>query len=403
MRAMTKKEIFLIVGIAITLGLCLLGELFRFQGILLLDLWVPIFASSSLIIKAKSGSLKIPSIAWPALAFIGVGTASLLLHSTLMSNGEFLRALFYGVRWASFCSLSICIYGESKSFKKTILWMLYAFAGLLAIAGFIQLQLAPDFAAMEEFGWDPHQGRLLSTWFDPNFVGGALAFLLALMIHDALDRPKFWPILLGLIGICGAALIFTLSRSSYLAFATTLLVLGLLRSWKLLLTMSLALLLAVAILPPVQARVLGLTQSVEALFTDNYTLPDDSARLRLNSWSEGWQLFLKEPVLGQGYNRYKDASLQHKLTVDPTSHAASGSDSSLLTVLATTGVLGFTAFFLIYLMLTIDAWRSRQVGLLAGLCGLFIHAIFVNSLLFPLFMAPFWLAIGSIDLKAKLR
>jgi len=35
------------------------------------------------------------------------------------------------------------------------------------------LKFFPSFKdlRMNELGWDPHEGRLLSTWFDPNYVG----------------------------------------------------------------------------------------------------------------------------------------------------------------------------------------------------------------------------------------
>ena len=78
----------------------------------------------------------------------------------------------------------------------------------------------------------------------------------------------------------------------------------------------------------------------------------------------------------------------------------SGGDSSLLNVLAMTGLLGFAPFLALYLLLAKKAWDLRRtgygLGFLSALCGLFVHCIFVNSLLFPLFMAPFWISAGLL-------
>jgi O-antigen ligase len=144
---------------------------------------------------------------------------------------------------------------------------------------------------------------------------------------------------------------------------------------------------------------------VESFFVDDYTLPDASARLRFASWDEAWQLFLEEPLIGQGYNRYKYAALELGTLKDLNIHSASGGDSSLLNILAMTGLLGTLPFLALYGLLAKKAWDLRKtgygLGFLSALCGLFVHCIFVNSLLFPLFMAPFWISAGLLHESAK--
>lgn len=390
-----------IYGIAITLILALVAELFRFNGYLLLDLWVPIFAGAWLAYKAWNKNLfPLPKIVWPAALFILFGFASLLLNSGEMSTGEFISSAAFSLRWAAMFALGILVSQEPKPIRNKIMWMVFVFAALLSIAGFIQLQIQPDFTTLEVLGWDPHQGRLLSTWFDPNFVGGFLAFILPIILGAALEKNTKRSILLLLAGVIFVALVLTLSRSSYLALLTGILVLGLLRSWKLLALFFISLVLLTAVVQPFQERVLALTDSASALLTQTYTLPDDSARLRIDSWEEGWQLFVQKPVFGHGYNRYDFATLELGTLNQLEDHAASGSDSSLLTVLATTGLAGFLPFFAIYLILAKLAYQNRKsgkkAGFLAALCGLFVHSIFVNSLLFPLFMLPFWLVLGAV-------
>jgi O-antigen ligase len=221
-----------------------------------------------------------------------------------------------------------------------------------------------------------------------------------MIIGTALDRPKERVWLVPLAAVVTLALALTLSRSAYLAMLAGLFVFGLLRSVKLLAAGGILLVLMTAVLPPVQSRFFTLVDNIESVFVDNYTLPDASARLRFASWSEAWQLFQEDPILGQGYNRYKYAALELGTLKDLNIHSASGSDSSLLNILATTGILGFLPFFTVYIFLAQQAWRQRKDGYSAGffaaLCGLFIHSIFVNSLLFPLFMAPFWISAGLL-------
>ncbi len=388
-------------GISITLAFALVAELFRFQGYLLLDIWVPIFAGAWIAYKLWNKTLlPLPKIVWPAGLFIAFGFASLLLNSGEMTTSEFLSAAAFSVRWASMFALGILVSQMPKNGRNRVLWMVFAFATLLSIAGFIQLQIQPDFTPFETLGWDPHQGRLLSTWFDPNFVGGFFAFILPIMLGSALDKNSRRPLLLLLAGIIFIALVLTLSRSSYLALLTGILVLGLLRSWKLLALFFISMVLLTATVQPFQERVLALTDSATAVLTQTYTLPDDSARLRIGSWEEGWQLFVQKPIFGHGYNRYDFATLELGTLNQIEDHAASGSDSSLLTILATTGLAGFIPFLAVYLMLAKIAYQKRKSGQKAGflgaLCGLFVHSIFVNSLLFPLFMLPLWLLTGAV-------
>ena len=383
------------------------AELFRFHGYLLLDLFVPIFVATWLLTRLlRKQSLRLSHTLLPAALFAGLGLASLLLNSAEMSTGDFLSSAFYGIRWVSLYALSVIVLNRSPQEKLQIFWGLALFTLLLSVAGFVQLKIQPDFTNFEDLGWDPHQSRLLSTWFDPNFVGGFLAFSIPLLLGVGLDKKNLRKFLFPIAGLAGIALVLTLSRSAYLAFLTALFVFGFFRSLKHLAVLGVGVILLVALIPPVQDRLVSITQNAAAFFTETYTLPDASARLRFASWDEAWELFKEKPLLGQGYNRYKFAALELGTLDDLEIHSASGSDSSLLNILATTGLTGFLPFLSVYLLLAIQAFKHRKngfsLGFLAGLCGLFIHSIFVNSLLFPLFMAPFWIGTGLLPSKENL-
>jgi len=382
------------VGIAITLLCALIGESFRLKGILLLDIWVPLFAAGWLLWKLHKREFKsVPQLAWPAAAFVAVGIISLLFNSAEMSWAEFFDSALYGVRWASLALLGILAMEDPQ--KRLIFFEVTIFSVLLAVAGFIQLKLFPDFTDYEILGWDPHIGRLLSTWFDPNFVGGWLAVITPVLLQEFWEDKKRRWIWAAALAIVGLALLMTLSRSAYLALIAGVGLFALIRSRVLLIGLVITGLLATAVLSPVRERVISLVDSAQSVLTETYTLADASARHRFGSWEEGWQLFLEKPLLGQGYNRYGDAALELGTIKDTEIHSANGSDSSLLTVLATTGLLGFLPFITVYALIARWAWQDRELGLLGGITGLFIHSIFVNSLLFPLLLAPLWLLIGS--------
>lgn len=401
-----KKLSFSPILVALVLLSALVAELYRFHDLLLLDLITPplvlVWLGLKLLRKEK---LYWPGITLPAALFLLIGFASLLLHSTTLSTTDFLGSAFYGVRWASLFLLSIIVANQTEQEQKLTWKILVGFTVLLCIAGFIQLVFVPDFTAFEDLGWDPHQGRLLSTWFDPNFVGGYLAFFTPLLLGYAWEHKKDRPWALPALGILIVALALTLSRSAYVALFAGLLVFGALRSAKLLVMGAIALTLLGLLVSPVRDRFESLLENIQSVSSETYTLPDASARLRYDSWRIGWTLFMDSPLIGQGYNAYKFAALDKGLIKDPNVHAASGSDSSALTILSTTGILGFLAFLSAYALLFITAWKNRKNGLglgfLSGLTGLLVHSIFVNSLLFPLFMAPFWISAGLLLGAAK--
>ena len=396
---MRKQSLsFSSLGVLLTFACVFVAELFRFKGILLLDLWVPLFAFTSLAWTWHQKRPALPTWACPALLFSGVGFASLLIHSGTMSFGDFANATFYGVRWISMAALGLVVHWQNKDEQKLTLFGLLGLAGALSLAGFIQLKVAPDFSLYEHLGWDPHQNRLLSTWFDPNFVGGFFAFILPSMAGLLFDKKAWRPWLLPVALLVLVALGLTLSRSAYLAFIAGMGLFGLIRSRQLLAACAVLGIIMLAIPSPIQSRVLQLSDSIQAMFTETYTIPDASARLRFASWESGWELFLDKPLIGQGYNRFENAALESGLLKDTEIHAASGSDSSLLTLLATTGLLGFAAYISMLILLMRQAWQHRKnplaLGLLCGIPGLLIHSVFVNSLLFPLLMAPFWILVG---------
>ncbi|KKR25173.1 MAG: O-antigen polymerase [Candidatus Peregrinibacteria bacterium GW2011_GWE2_39_6] len=196
-------------------------------------------------------------------------------------------------------------------------------------------------------------------------------------------------------------IILTYSRSAYLSFIVGTGLIGLLKSRKLLFGALIACLLLISFSDRAQERINNLYYSAKSIITQEATeLPDATARLRVDSWQNTLIIIKDHPILGVGYNAFGFAQRRYGFVDQIETHSSTGSDSSLLTILATTGILGFSAYLWIIVIFFISSLKNKQnplaMGFLAGTCGLLIHSIFVNSLLFSPFLIFFYTATGLI-------
>jgi len=305
---------------------------------------------------------------------------------------------------------------KKNRFRDLILWSMGVSLFLITILGFLQLKFFPSFYDLGLYleGWDPHIGRLLSTWFDPNFIGGYLAFMLGPVIGLTLyfrhkNQRKSFFLMAALTGFCLIALYLTFSRSGYLAFMIVLGLLALFKSRKVLLAGVLVMLLAFTFSPRVQQRSVEAWDSGKALIgLDSQTPLDPTAELRVWSWKFALEMISENPWVGVGYSRYAYEINQrgHGLL---SGHASGGSDSSLLTLWATSGVFGLLSYLAIGFVAAASSirrlWKQSDfrsyldAGLVAGFGGMMAHSFFVNSLLFPLMMIYLLVSLGLLDGK----
>lgn len=397
------------------------------NGILPTDLLIPFFVAVTVLpLSLKHPAALEHAAASPAspqsnhlkplLAFCGVAALSLLQSFAFLKASEVLNGSFYLIRFASYALLFLAAADivktapePEKSAKKIYAVAILA-AILIAVAGFIQLAVYPDLGKLEEYGWDPHINRLVSTWLDPNFIGGYLAFITCSLLGVAAytKKPSVKSALYAVAALLLTALFLTYSRSGYLAAAAGVTVVGLLKSRKLLIGFVIVFILAVGVSPRAEQRVTDLFHSVSSFVLNTSENPDATARLRIKSWEQTWELIGKRPFLGSGYNTLRYVNYNEGYVADPKIHSASGSDSSLLTVLATTGAIGLIPFLWFYLSLlasSFKGWRAKKspfssgisLGLFAGLISLLVHSLFVNSLFFPQILIPVAVMIGVVE------
>ena len=318
--------------------------------------------------------LEIPKPLSGFLIFSLVATISISLRLTTLGIESFTTSAFYLVRWVFYLISALITYNALKQNYFTLEFVLNAFsfsALFIALAGFIQLLILPDFSALDSaLGWDPHKNRLASTFFDPNFTGGYLALVLGVNLIRLFSGYKTsFSRLIFFVATPLVALFLTFSRSSWGMFSVIVMVLGALMP-KARLLVILALIFAFLTyfaVPRVQTRLAGTTD------------PADSAAFRLVSWGNAWEIAKDNLFLGVGFNSFRFAQKEYGFFDAGTlgGNAGAGSDSSFLLILATTGILGLLFFSSSF------SQKIKNPALAPLILGLFLHSQFVNSLFYP--------------------
>ena len=124
------------------------------------------------------------------------------------------RAILYLARFVSYLIFVYLL--QKKLQNKSWLWRLVSFN--LLLLGFIQYLFLPDLRFLIYEGYDDHFYRLTSTILDPAFTGLIFVFNLNFYLWQ---KKKNW----ALIAFFALGLLLTYSRSSYLAFLLSSLVL----------------------------------------------------------------------------------------------------------------------------------------------------------------------------------
>lgn len=271
---------------------------------------------------------------------------------------------------------------------------------VIAVLGLVQLIIYPDLEPLSGYGYDPHKYRLFSTFLDPNFVGTFLSFPV-IFITGTLLNQKFsgfkqffsqnkFDLIAGLI--ISISVILTFSRSAYLMLFTALFILLVLKRKFLLVPLFLIPLILYLIFPPFSERINGVIN------------PDKSASERILSWEKGLTIFQQNPLFGVGFNNIRDAAEQLNLnkTYSPDGgNSGAGVDSSLIFVMATTGIAGIAVFFLFLFRVLVDGInkiirKESEFALVffASLAGLLLNSFFINSLFFPAIMVVWFSSLG---------
>lgn len=297
--------------------------------------------------------------------FLSISMGFYNLNQVLVAGLYLLRLCVYLLFYFVLCEMV-----DTKVLTKKLLTNSLLIIGAFSVLfGFIQYFGFPETKILAEFGWDPHQGRLLGTFLDPGFSGLIFAFFTLLIISRKQGRGGqeflFW--FLSLFGF--SALLLTYSRASYLAFAAGLIVIYIVRrNLKVLLWLALLLLF---ILPkPVSDTGNESTRLIRT----------STINLRMQNYQETLEVAGNNPLFGVGFNFLG-------VWVGSGKHSGMGSDSSFLSILATSGVVGGIVFASLIGNVFAYYWKRKTqnytAATLAVLAALAVHSFFNNSLFYP--------------------
>jgi hypothetical protein len=354
------KFLIWITTIAFTLGS--LGQVLRFSGtnLYLFDLVIivsNIYLLGFLIKKQKFYINKtfliflFFSIFTLIITFFRV--QGFLLFEQLFTLSFWLRFNLYFIFGYLIFNLIRYKYLEFEVLKVVLTYNLY----ILIFLNFVQFYFLRDISFMAEYGFDPHTQRLTGFFLDPNFMGFYL--ILFLFLNEFYLKKKFLSYLILF------QIILTDSRSAFLTLVLFL-------SLYLLLNFQKSLLLIFF------SIILFFFSNLDARF-NHLIASNDSASLRIESWANAIEVYSFASNFGIGFNNYRNYLIGFNL-ISPDNYflnSSNYSDSSLLSVLAFSGILGL----FIFVCLLLSFMKNFRTSLLLLL--IFFNSLIINSLFFP--------------------
>lgn len=348
-----------------------------------LDIVVALGAFYSIVFQNKK-----PVIFKCFVYFLAIALFSLIL-SIFAFEKQVIYGMFYLLRVSAYAFYLNYVWNfarKSLNNKKLLLDGLLAVSTVSAFFGWIQYFAVPDLKPFYYIGWDMHLYRIAGTFLDPTFLGLIIVFGLLILLYRYLDsqisKKYLWLAVFLLISLA-----FTYSRASYLALIVGFLVIALVKKKiKKILLWIIGLAIIALLLPTSKNQSIELTRvfSIKAKFTN---------------YAETLEISKKFPIFGVGFNNMCVARNKYIGDESFASHACSGSDSSLLLILATTGVVGLLIFLGgIFNICGLLKGGYNTPIVISSLAALLVHSLFSNSLFYPWIMG-YIIALIAVSIK----
>lgn len=324
---------------------------------------------------------------WRIWLFPVIGLVSLLMYSFQLQTNEFIASLLYLIRFIAYICILYAVLQFDPGFKKRIQQILLLDGLAIVLVGYTQYFFYSDIRHLVSIGWDDHMYRLFSTFYDPNFAGAILVLYFLFsggLLYAAISTKshKKSIFLSAIVVLTLGAILLTFSRSALIMLLVgSMSLLVLLRQKKIIFVLLGILALYIVLISP-------------RFYVENTNLfRTASSGARLETYANAFAIYQDRPLLGVGFNAYRYAQQEYGFREENPkypSNADSGVDNSFLFVLATTGIVGFSAYLLFWGTLISSAiahirQRKNILGkvFLASVIGLFINAFVINSLFFP--------------------
>jgi len=400
------------VALATLVATLVIGQTLRFTlpgqggGILLSDIAVILIILAALL---KINHTPKPPYFLLLLVspFIIWSLGTLLIHIPELGITNLAISAAYWIRLTAHLFLlpALILLFQDKKLRTSATKLFLAATSVVIFLGFIQLALIPN---LNLPGWDPHQGRLVSTWLDPNFFGGFLIIVIPWLTVLAMRRRNSRILHTSyfiLLSAALASLLLTQSRSSFIALGSSLLIFSpfLIYYWR----KNVVAIITISLLLAGFTGLAGLLLGDRAL---GLLTIDPTATLRLESLKNVWMLAQGNALIGVGYNAYQFAAQRAELISNFSIHSRAGADNSWLTLWVTTGIAGVLLFALPWVYIAAlflrKVIKNRNIYAMAGvisLTALLIHSQFVNSFLYSHLMITMIIIIAITMTKSKIQ
>lgn len=309
----------------------------------------------------------------------------------LSNNNPHFIGMLYFLRIFSFIIFTLVVKDLvviKKKYIEIIPKILIFESFVVGVLGFIQYLYLPNFKSFVEWGWDDHLYRLIGPFFDPGFTGIllSLGFILSFFVWIKNKNKNYLLISLFLM----LSLALTYSRASMLSLVLSIFLIVFFTKQIKYLIFILLFGLIVFILPRPASEGAEL-ERVASIFS------------RIENYSETFEIFKKNPIFGVGVNNLCDARIKYFENNIQSSHSCSGSDSSILFIFSTTGLVGF--FVLLKILIdefkTINLTKTNDQIIVITAVAIFIHSQFTNSLFYPWVLGWLCLVLVSLSLSQK--
>jgi O-antigen ligase len=285
-----------------------------------------------------------------------------IVNFTIVQNSV---AFLYFLRLTFYTLFAVYLFNAFQKKKKIVQLDLYLniFSIVLLILSGIQYFFFPNFWGLYRLGWDPHLYRVSATFIDV-YVAAAIYGLFALFWFQKNKKIMALCFMIALIG--------TFSRSAYVSFVVTSIVLFVTQKrWKELGIVLFLFALIVVLVP----KPFG--EGVNLLRTASITS-------RIKDYQIAFSLWRSQPLVGYGYNRIAAVKEQRNLVlIDNKSHSLSSFHNSFLILLVTIGAVGLGVVFILF-----GTWVKAYSYLRPYLMYMCCMSLFDNVLLHVLVLLP---------------
>ncbi|MFQ5743341.1 MAG: O-antigen ligase family protein [Acidobacteriota bacterium] len=320
----------------------------------------------------------------PIFSYIGI-CALATAAGTFGGRVQPLTGTFFVLKYFEYMVIYFLVvnYARDRRQIERLFWAALITAAIISVIAILQIPSGQRVTA-------PFEGE----GGEPNTLGGYLVLMisLALVFMSEARRPLQYLAWGGFAGLMLLPLVYTYSRTSWLAFCAMLLAITLLcRQKTAFIALVAAGLIFMLISPPqaiIQRASYTLSAARDSITVAGFTI-EPSAAARLESWVIAAEEAPEHPLIGWGVTGFGFIDSQYPRAIIET---------GLLGFLALTWVLW--RLYRVGRQLQLEAADTFEwalaTGFLAGLAGMIMHGIGANTFIIVRIMEPFWLLAGLV-------